>query len=85
MNIYQVINYLSNFCIPYKDITVQNKAWEEMIMDGESGTTPLEKGAPTHSGMRTNRLNLYHYILQLLIYSSLTLGYTEMIIMKQCL
>ena len=49
----QVINYLSksNFCIPYKDITVQNKAREEMVMDGKNGTTPLKKGAPTHSSI----------------------------------
>ena len=59
MNIYgltrskQLINYLnkSNVCISYKDITVQNKRWEKMVKNGESGTTILKKGVPTHSSI----------------------------------
>ena len=41
----QLINYLnkSNVCISYKDITTQNKYWEEMVKNGESCTTILKK------------------------------------------
>ena len=70
MNIHQltrstkIINYLckSNFCIPYRDILKQNKAWDEMVKEGVASTSQLRKGMVTHSNIIwIKRRNLYQF------------------------
>ena len=49
----KIIRYLNkqNFCVSYMDVGRQNNKWENNLLDGESGTTPLLKGVSIHSSI----------------------------------
>ena len=49
----KIICYLNkqNFCVSYMDVGRQNNKWENNLLDGESGTTPLLKGVSKHSSI----------------------------------
>ena len=49
----KIIRYLNkqNFCVSYMDVGRQNNKWENNLLDGESGTTPLLKGVSKHSSI----------------------------------
>ena len=49
----KLMRYLNkqNFSVSYMQLGGQSKKWENDVLNGESGTTPLFKGVSTHSSM----------------------------------